>query len=103
MKIERKVLIKGILKDIKSGDNANGKGKWVLVCLEQGKGSENIFVDDYSILTGKKTSQLIGYTMTLEGELWRNKRKEYNLEYAKMKIVSVKKEENEASEDVPFL
>ena len=41
--------------------------------------------------------------MTLEGELWRNKRKEYNLEYAKMKIVSVKKEENEASEDVPFL
>lgn len=101
MKIERKVLVKGIFKDIKSGENANGK--WVLVKLEQGKGSENIFVNDFSLLTGKKTSQLIGHTMTLEGELWRNKNNDYNLEYAKMKIVSVKKEDSETTEDIPFL
>lgn len=101
MKIERKVLIKGTIKKVTSGEGK--KGKWVLVCVEQGKGSENIFVDDYNILQGKKPSELKGFTITLEGELWRNKQKDYNLEYAKMKIISIEKEDNTDSEDVPFL
>jgi len=101
MKIERKVLIKGTIKEIKSGKGS--KGNWVLVKLEQGKGTENIFVDNYDILQGKKPSELKDFTVTLEGELWRNKQKDYNLEYAKMKIVSIEKEDNTESEDVPFL
>lgn len=101
MKIERKVLIKGTIKEIKSGKGS--KGNWVLVKLEQGKGTENIFVDDYSILQGKKPSELNGFTITLEGELWKNKQKGYNLEYAKMKIVSIEKGDTLDSEDVPFL
>lgn len=88
MKIQRKVLVEGTVKDVKSG--GVDKGKWYLIKLQQGKGTENIFVDGIDKNVGiSKFSDLIGKDVAISGELWRDKSKDYNLKYAKMKVTTV--------------
>lgn len=88
MKIERKVIVEGTVKDVKTG--GTDKGKWFLIKLKQGKGTENIFVDGIDKNVGiSKLSDLIGKDVAISGELWRDKKNGYNLKYAKMKVTTV--------------
>ena len=89
MKIQRKVLVEGTVKDVKSGNSDKNK-KWYLIKLEQGKGTENIFVDGIDKNVGiSKFSELIGKDVAISGELWRDKNNAYNLKYSKMKVTTV--------------
>ena len=97
MKIQRKVLVEGTVKDVKTGEGK--KGKWYLIKLEQGKGTENIFVDSIDKNVGiSKLTDLISKDVTLAGELWRDKSNSYNLTYSKMKVTTVINNDDE----VPF-
>ena len=97
MKIQRKVLVEGTVKDLKTG--SVDKGKWFLIKLQQGKGTENIFVDGIDKNVGiSKLSDLIGKDVVISGELWRDKANNYNLKYAKMKVTTVINND----EDIPF-
>lgn len=97
MKIQRKVLVEGTVKDVKSGEGKIGT-KWYLIKLEQGKGTENIFVDSIDKNVGiSKLTDLIGKDIAIAGELWRDKTNSYNLTYSKMKVTTVIN-----NDDVPF-
>ena len=88
MKIQRKVLVEGTVKDVKTGKGE--KGNWYLIKLEQGKGTENIFVDGIDKNVGiTKFTELIGKDVAIAGELWKDRKNEYNLTYKNMKLTTV--------------
>ena len=96
MKIQRKVLVEGTVKDIKTGEGK--KGKWYLIKLEQGKGTENIFVDGIDKNVGiSKLTDIIGKDVAIAGELWKDKNNGYNLTYKNMKVTTVIN-----NDDIPF-
>lgn len=98
MKIQRKVIVEGTVKEVKSGNSDKNK-KWYLIKLEQGKGTENIFVDGIDKNVGiSKFADLIGKEVAISGELWRDKANDYNLKYAKMKVTTVINNDD----DIPF-
>lgn len=104
MKIQRKVLVEGTVKDVKSGVNAKGKA-WYLVKLEQGKGTENVFVEGIDKSCGvSKLSDLIGKDVAISGELWKDKSKGYNLVYMKMKVTTVLQgvQGVQGADEIPF-
>lgn len=104
MKIQRKVLVEGTVKDVKSGQNSKGKA-WYMIKLEQGKGTENIFVDGIDKNCGvSKFSDLIGKDVAISGELWKDKTKGYNLTYIHMKVTTVLQDTQgvQGADELPF-
>lgn len=101
MKIERKVVVTGVVNSVKTGKGKDGN-TWYLVKLTQGKGTENIFVERFNKDLGiKSLNDLIGKKIALTGILYRNKKINFNLDYTKMELTALYDEPSN-TEDLPF-
>lgn len=83
-KIETILTIKGDVKEIKEGKNE--KGRWSLIKLKNGKGYEDIFINDDSV---NKLRVRQGDTIIIKAELWKDKKNNYNWMIAKASVIDV--------------